>query len=281
MITQQKPPLLRRRLGSRLRSMREQARLSMNEAAARLDMSRSALWRVETGESRMDVHLARSMMDVYDIYEEGLLDQVREALRPQWFRHYRPEDMGYVDLETEACAVCEFAVLNLPGLLQTEAYMRELFTMSTVRRTQQELDNQVEVRLIRRQRLTSDEDPLELVAVIDESALRREVGGPDVMRTQLCHLVEAADQPAVTVQVLPLRGGPHLTVDGAFILLSFPEPDEPDMQYVSYSTGSLHIDDQGEVAAAKLTFDRLRSEALSPADSLALIKQVGAELYGT
>ncbi|HEV2783716.1 MAG TPA: helix-turn-helix transcriptional regulator [Actinophytocola sp.] len=280
MTTTRTPSILRRRLGRKLKRMREAAGLSLEEAALRLEKTRSSLHRAEHGKSRVDVHLARSMMDLYDQWDGDLLDDVREALKPRWYQTYSPRDMGYVDLETEAVSVREFAVFTLPGLLQTEAYMRELFRTSGLRRTPEQFENDVKVRLIRQRRLSGDDEPLELAIVIDESALRREVGGPEVMRAQLRQVVAAAALPTVTVQVLPLRGAPYGAVQGAFVLLSFPEPDEPDMQYVSYSTGSLHIEDQTEVYAARLLFDRLRSEALGPADSLALIERVSAELYG-
>src|SRR5947209_1350149 len=151
---ERKSTILRRRLGRRIKRLRESAGLSLDDAALRLEKTRSSLHRYETGESRVDVHLARSMMDLYDMYDEGLLDEVREALKPRWFRMYSPEDMGYVDVETEANLVREFVAFNLPGLLQTKAYVRELLQTSAVRRTREELDNQVKVRLIRQRRLT-------------------------------------------------------------------------------------------------------------------------------
>jgi hypothetical protein len=238
------------------------------------------LYRTEAGESRIDVHLVRSMMDLYDYYADDLIEQTRQALKPRWFRVYGPENMGYVDVETEASLACEFAVQNVPGLLQTEAYMRALFDRHRLRRTPEQLENDVEVRLIRQRRLTGEEDPLELVAVIDEAALGREVGGPEVMREQLRHLVEMARLPTVTLQVLSLRDGPHSAMDGAFTLLSFPEPGDPDLLYISYATGSLHIENDKELATARLMFDQLRGEALNPADSVALIERLAAELYG-
>jgi hypothetical protein len=111
--------------------------------------------------------------------------------------------------------------------------------------------------------------------IIDESALRREVGGPDVMRTQLRHLIEMADLPSVSLQVLPLKM--HSALDGGFTLLSFHDRDEPDLLYVEYATGSLHIEEEGEVRACRLKFDRLGVEALSPDDSIALIKRISQE----
>jgi transcriptional regulator with XRE-family HTH domain len=265
-----KPPYRRRQLGKRLRKMRETAGFSMDDASDRLDKSRTALFRIESGETRVDVHLARSMMDLYDIYDDGLLDAVRVAAKPSWFAKFRLSDMGYVDVETEACRVCEYAVV-VPGLLQTEAYFRAMFDGNRRRRTAQQIDNQVAARLIRQQRLT--DDSLELAAIVDESALRREVGGPEVMRGQLSHLVEVAGLSNVTLQVLPFGAGSHSAIEGAFVLLDFPDSDEP-LLFHEYVSGSLHIEAEEEVREAKLVFEALRSEALSPADSVTMIERL-------
>jgi transcriptional regulator with XRE-family HTH domain len=273
--TQHKAPYLRRRLGRRLRTMRESAGLSLDAAAAKLDKKRSALHRIEIGMTKADVHFIRSAMDIYDEYDPDLVDQAREAAKPLWFRAYGFEDMGYVDVETFAVKVQEFPGLNLPGLLQTEDYVRALLGHHP--RSAEKIANHVRVRLIRQQRLGDEENPLDLVAIVDEAALRREVGGPEVMRAQLRHLLLVTELPAVSLQVLPLDAGVHSAMDSAFTLLTFPEPQDPDMLYVEYATGALHIEDEREVATAKLTFENLRSEALSPADSLALIERVLGE----
>ena len=268
-------PFLRRRLGRRLREIREGANFTLTEAAKRLDKTRSALQRIETGVTRADVHFVRSAMDVYDHYDETLIEEAREAMKPPWFRAYGIEDMGYVDVETHAASVKEFSGLKLPGLLHTEAYIRASFAHSRRRRSAEELHNDIEVRLIRQERLVAQENSLELAAIIDESALRRDVGGPEVMRDQLRHLVEMAALPTVTLQVLPLKA--HSALDGGFILLSFLDRDEPDLLYVEYVTGALHIEEDQEVRACRLKFDRLGVEALSPDDSVALIKRISQE----
>lgn len=272
-----RPPFKRRRLGRRLRDLRLRKHLTLEQAAVILDLNRTSLNRIEKGEYRATVHIVRSMMDLYDIYEPGLLDEAREALKPGWFQEFSLADSGYVDVETEAVLVCEFGGLNLPGLLQTEPYMLALFTESALPRTAKKLDDDVMVRLIRQQRL-ADEENLELVAIVDEAALRRQVGGREVMRSQLDHLVEAAEWPAVSLQVLPLRDGAHSAMAGAFILLTFPEDYNPEMLYVDHVGGSLHVEDVEQVRLAKLAFDRLRTEALSPADSAAMLETVRAEL---
>lgn len=272
-----KPPFRRRRLGKRLRALREAAGLTMDEAAAKLDKSRTSLFRIETGEYRADVHLIRSMMDVYDRYDEGLLDAARAALKPHWFTAYGVKDFGYIDLETEACRVRDYPGMHLPGLLHTEQYMRALFERAHRRRSPAQLENDIKVRSIRKQRLTSEDNPLELVAIIDEAALHREIGGPEVMLAQLRHLIEMAALTTVTLQVLRMDGCLTRAMDGAFTLLDFPEPDESDLLYHEYITGALHIEDENEVREAKLVFDMFRSEALNPAESVALIEQLATQ----
>lgn len=272
-----RPPFLRRRVGRRLRTLREQARLTLDEAAPKLDKTRTALHRVETGETRADVHLVRSMMDVYDQYDPDLIDLTRKALKAGWWVSFGVDDLGYTDLETEAVQVREFGGLNIPGLLQTEEYMLALFHTGP-RRTRKEIDNQVAVRRIRQRRLTNEHNPLELVAIIDEVALLRVVGSKDVMCDQLRHLITMSELPNITVQVLPLGQGPHDAMSGGFILLAFPEPDDPEMLYVEYATAALHIEDEDEVQRGKLLFDRLRSNAPNPIDSVALIKRLITEL---
>ena len=279
MSTKKKPPFLRRQLGRRLRALREEAGMSLDDACERLDKTRSSLNRIENGVTSTDVHFVRSAMDVYDIYVDGLLERAREAKKDQWYRSYGVQDAGYVDLETHASEVREFTGLNLPGLLQTEAYIRAVLSHGLQRRTPEQLDVDVAVRLIRQSRLVNDDDPLQLTAIIDEGALCRCVGGAAVMREQLRRLIEMAALPTVTVQVLPLRDGTHSSMDGAFTLLSFPNLGGLELLYVEYATGALHIEDVDEVRAAKLVFEEVRSEAMSPSDSIAHIERIITERY--
>jgi transcriptional regulator with XRE-family HTH domain len=267
-----KPPFRRRRLGNRLRALRESAGLTLEEAAGRLDKNRSSLNRIEAGLYKADVHLIRSMMDVYDRWEDGLLEAAREALKPSWFTAYGVKDLGYIDIETEASRVCDYPGMHLPGLLHTEPYLRAMFEHAYAHRSPEDIDNQVTVRKIRQQRLTSEDDPLELVAIVDEAALRREFGGPGVMRAQLQHLIEMAALPTVTLQVLRMNECPPSALGGAFTLLDFPA--EPELLYHEYVTGALHIEDEDEVRKARLVFDALRSEALNPQQSVAMIEQL-------
>src|SRR5262245_54284233 len=128
--------------------MREQAGFTLDEAAPKLDKSRSVLHRIETGQTRVDVHLIRSIMDLYDIFDPRLTDQTREALKQPWYRAYGIKTSGYLDVETEAVQVEQFLLVNIPGLLQTEAYIRVLF-LTDPGRSAQELDLLVRLRQVR------------------------------------------------------------------------------------------------------------------------------------
>lgn len=277
-MAQTSPTFRRRRLARRLRHMREEARLTLEEAAPRLDKTRSALGRIETGKSRADVHLIRSMMDLYDHYDETLIELARDAARQGWWTKYNIDGRGFIGMETEASTELEFSLVHIPGLLQTEDYMRVVYAtnLAAIRGVQQ--GNGVAARLHRQKRLTDAEFPLELVAILDEATLRKNVGDVGVMRAQLRHLVRQAELPSVTLQVLPNRSGAHVGMDGPFILLGFPEDEDPDLLYISYITGSLHVEKPEEVAAASIAFERLRSEALSPSDSVSFIERVSGEL---
>ncbi|SFB48783.1 Helix-turn-helix domain-containing protein [Amycolatopsis marina] len=278
MSTRTSPVLRKRRLGRRLRQMRERARMSLEEASARLDTTRSSLSRIEKGESRADVHLVRSMMDLYDHYDADLLDLARAAKRKGWWHAYGIKDRGYIGMETEAVEVLTSQLVYVPGLLQTEDYMRAVFASGSVRRTPDELENQVHARLYRQERLRDEESPLGLTAIVDESALRRPLGGPTAMRAQLRHLVEAAQLPSVTLQVLPYTPKAHSGLEGAFTILRFADLEDPDLLYAEYPTGAIHVEKPDELRAVMLVLNQLRSEALTPEDSVAFIETVATQM---
>jgi hypothetical protein len=177
----------------------------------------------------------------------------------------------------DAAVVHDYQLTYVPGLLQTEDYMRTLFQTSWWRPTDAEIDQDVQARLFRQRRLT-EEPALELVAIVDESALRRPVGGAEIMRAQLRYVLAQAALPSVSFQVLPVALGTHAGMDGAFTVLGFDDPDEPEVAYVEHTASALHLDKDTEVRKCRLTFDRLRTQALSPRDSAALVERLATEL---
>ena len=270
----------RRMLGRRLRRMREGSGFTLDEVAPKLYCSVSKLARVEAGQQGIDPHLVKSMLDLYDVGGDRWTETLRlaeEARKRPWWAQYRlGEDFGYVQFETDADQVQEYTPAYVPGLLQTRDYARILFTSGVVEWTDEQLAAQLEVRMIRQRRLSDDANPLQFVAVVGEAALRNPIGGPDVMRTQLARMAEAAALRTVTLQVLPARCGPHASLASGFFVLSFGELGEPDMAYVEHALGAAHLEGEQEVLLARNKFDQLRTLALGPADSLALLREIAA-----
>ncbi|GAA4854457.1 helix-turn-helix transcriptional regulator [Saccharopolyspora rosea] len=272
------PTFRRRRLARRIRQLREASGLTQEAAAAGLDMSTSALSRKETGEVATSVHEVRSMMDLYDVYDPDLLDLARAAKEKPWWHMYGIKKRGYYDLEQEASSVRDWQLNLIPGMFQTEEYARALFSASGSL-DDDEVENAVTARMLRRTQLVDEDFPLSYSAVVDESALRRPVGGADVMHRQLKQLVEYAGLPNVSIQVLPSSVGQHRGLDGPFTLLSYADPAEPDILYIEHATGSLHIERADAVSVATLTFERLRATALNTVDSAALVDRLATELW--
>lgn len=272
--------LRQRRLGRELRRLREEAGLTLEDAAPQLDWSTSKLSRIEIGQQSVDVHGVRSMLDLYDVGGDRwteIIDLTREARQKGWWHPYGIRDQGYLGLETDAAVVHNYQLAYVPGLLQTEEYMRTLFRNSRRCPAEAEIQRDVRVRLLRQRRLT-ERPTLELIAIVDESALRRPVGGADVMRAQLQNMVKRAALPSVCLQVLPLSLGVHSGLNGSFTVLGFNDPDEPEVAYVEHTVSAVHMEKEAEVSICNLVFDRLRSEALSPQDSIALVERLAAEL---
>jgi transcriptional regulator with XRE-family HTH domain len=267
----------RRQLARRLRLLRERAGLKLEEAAPRLDWSASKLSRIENAQQAVDVHWVRSMLDLYQVGADDwaeIIDLCREARQKGWWRPYGLGDDSYVGLETEASTIFDFTLAYVPGLLQTAEYARAVMKTVEIRRSREQLSNFVAVRLIRQQRLSSTDHPLGLNTVIDEAALHRVVGNPRIHAAQLRHLLQAALLDTVDLQVLPATVGAHPAMVSPFTILRFDGPDQPDIAYVEHTLGALLLEKEADVLRARLLFDRLRSVALSPADSVDLIKRL-------
>jgi transcriptional regulator with XRE-family HTH domain len=270
----------RRILARRLRKLREGARLTLDEAAPALDTSASRLSRIENGQQKADVHLVKSMLDLYDagdVWTE-LLELAREAAKPGWYRAYGLGDNSYVGYETEAMQVQEYAAGFVPGLLQIPDYSRALYDASPLPRSADDRDRDIQVRMIRQERLESEDDALQFVAIIDEVVLRNPVGGGATLRAQLAHLLTASELPTVSLQVLPMGRGAHPSLASGFLILSFGDLGEPDMAYVEHALGATHLEKEPAVTLARLKFERLRTLALAPPESREMIRRIADEL---
>jgi transcriptional regulator with XRE-family HTH domain len=254
---------------------------TLEDICQRMRFSRSKLNRIENGENLIDIHELKSLLDIYGITADRwdeYFELLEAAEQRGWWRAYGLDDKGYVPMEADASEVRDFTVNYVPGLLQTADYARALFRATVAQRDPDQLRKEVSVRMIRQKRLTSADDPLRLVAIMDESVLSRPVGGPEVMAGQLDRLIEAAALDTVTLQVLPTELGAHAAMAGVFTVLSFGDLGEPDTVYVEHQLGATQSEKETDVFRATLRFDRLRSDALSPDDSVALIRRA-AERY--
>jgi transcriptional regulator with XRE-family HTH domain len=271
------PSVRGRQLAAELRRMRDAATMTGEEAAARLGWSASKISRIETGQTPASLADLRRLLDVYEVFgsqRERLELLVESAAQRGWWDAYAdtlgPEYAALIALETEAQSVRWYSPMLVPGLLQTEQYAREVIRSGLLIAPPGEVERRVQVKMTRQRVLTKD-DPLKLSVILDEAAILRPVGSPEIMREQLGHLASVAGLPNVTIQVLPLAAGTHPATSGEFTILGFPELVAPDVVYLENMTSDLYVEREGDVYRYAIAFDRLRALALSTDESAALI----------
>jgi hypothetical protein len=209
---------------------------------------------------------------------EDLMAVARETRQRGWWQPYGSVLTGaYVGFESAAELIRSYEAQCVPGLLQTEEYARGVIQAAKDDAPEQEIENRVRVRLARAALLTHEE-PATFWCVMDEAVLHRRVGGREVMKRQLEHMLAMAELPHVTVQVLPLEAGAHPGMDGSFVLLRFPDQADPDTVYVTMATGGVFQEKAEELELYRQIFERLQAIALTPDASLALIGRMAKEL---
>lgn len=237
------------------------------------------LHRIETGAGGVNIHLVRSMMDLFDDRMDGLLDLVRQSRQRGWWRFYGIADDDFIALESAATRISTYQNALVPGLLQTAGYAGALFSSWPEPRTDEWIDNQLAVRLIRQERLAQEDQSLELTAIIDEFALCRPVGGAAVMRAQLEHLVLITELPTVTLRVLPASVVTTVGMHGGFSLLDFGFAGLPSIACLQHAFGPEHKDKGEWVEQARRWFEHLCSLALAPAESIEWLDRAADKLW--
>ncbi|ROP40983.1 helix-turn-helix domain-containing protein [Saccharothrix texasensis] len=275
------PTLRKRRLVSELRRLREAADLTIEDVAERLECSASKISRIETGRVGVTPRDVRDMLSAYGAdraTSEELVQLARDARRRAWWDEFGDIAPGrYVGFEADAEWVRTYQGLMVPGLLQSEAYTRALIRAVLPGAEPAEVDRRVELRKAR-QALLLEDDPLRLHVVVDEAALRRLVGGPEVIAEQLARLTEVGKLRNITLQVAPFEAGGHAAMDGPFVILSFPEQSDPAVVYIESPKGDVYWEQPADVARYADMFARLSAQSLDPAASSALIGRVAREL---
>jgi transcriptional regulator with XRE-family HTH domain len=284
------PSVRRRRLAAELRRLRERAGFIGEAAATRLGWSPSKLSRIETskaGVKQDDLLRLLALYKVSDAHRDELLALARESSRATVvdeaaIASFPTGYAAFVDAEAAAIRRWDWEPQVVPGLLQTQEYAREVmrgwYSMFSLPPT--ELELRVEAR-IARQHVLSRDPPLDLSVVIDESVLRRRFGSNSVMRRQFDRLAESADNPNVHIYVLAL-GGDHPIGTGAFTYMWFAQEHDvqfPDIVSVERLNGDYSIEDTAETNKYRVTFERLREQALDQARSRVLIVDTAREIW--
>ncbi len=281
---EQNPTLRGRRLAMELQRRREATGMSRDEVARRLEWSTSTLFRIETGRNRPQPGNVRALLELYGVTgpeRDGLIQLTRDARQPGWWHSFRdvlpnPYEV-YIGLEAGAASLRNFEPIVIPGLLQTEDYAREIFRNGPMELNPDGIERLAQVRLARQEILNRGDRP-QLWVVIDEAVIHRVVGGESVMRGQLRHLVDSAQQGKTTIQVMPYRAGAHAGTTGPFVILGYEEPTDPTVVYVETLAGDIYLEERADVSRYTLAFDRLRAASLHPDESVQLIEQAASTL---
>lgn len=271
-------------LGSQLRRLREEKGISRDAAGYHIRASESKISRMELGRVGFKQRDVADLLTLYGVTEESernaLLELARGAHGAGWWHSYSDVLPGwfqtYVGLEESAASIRTYEVQFVPGLLQAPDYAKAVTRLGRRAAPEEEVDRRVRLRMRRQEQLLSGRGP-DYLAVIDEAALRRPLGGPEVMRAQIRHLIDLGQRPNITVQLMPFRHGGHAAEGGPFTILRFPEQDPPDVVYLEQLTGAMYLDKHDDVAQYHQAMDRLREESQTPEQTIDLL---GAALHG-
>ncbi|MEU9058578.1 helix-turn-helix transcriptional regulator [Streptomyces sp. NPDC048430] len=268
MPTNVNPTVRRRRLGQELRRLREIKGMTAEEVAERLLVSQSKISRLENGRRSISQRDVRDLCGVYEVEDhrvvDSLMQMAKDSRQQGWWHAFGDIPYSvYIGLETDAESLRVYEPQVVPGLLQTRGYAEALINGALPETPPSDIEKRVNVRARRQDRVNAPEHPLRLWAVIDESALRRLVGGKQVMIQQLEHLIEQSQLPHVTVQVLPFDMGAHPGINGQYAILEFPDAADSSVVYIEGVTSDLYLEKANDVQRYSVMYEHLRAQALN------------------
>lgn len=272
-------------LGRRLSDLRERAGLKREEAAAILRVAPATVRRMEAAEVGLKIPYLQLLLKAYGVSDEeadAFVQLAEEANKPGWWQRFHDILPGwfsmYVSLEGAAALIRQYEPHFVPGIMQTEEYARGVLRSGAVGQTRPEdIERHVALRMQRQELLTRDNAP-HIWAVMDETALRRPVIGPEVMRAQVGRLLEITKLPHVTLQVVEFSSGPHPGTYGPFVLFRFAMSELPDMVYSEYLTGAVYLDARAEVATHLEVMDRMAAQAATAQRTKEILEDLRKEL---
>ena len=279
------PTVLRMLLGAQLRRLREASGVTREMAGYEIRGSESKISRMELGRVGFKERDITDLLTLYGVTDPdqraSLQELARQANQPGWWHRYN--DLlpswfqAYLGLEAATSRIRTYEVQFIPGLLQTPDYAQAVVRLGHAGASADEIARRVQIRIERQQILTRERPP-HLWAVVDEAALRRPIGGPQVMHDQLAALIGATKLPNIRLQVIPFHAGGHAAAGGAFSVLRFPEQDLPDVVYVEQLTGALYLDRREDVEAYAAAMERLCVEAEPLSRTPDFLHQILAEV---
>jgi transcriptional regulator with XRE-family HTH domain len=280
----------RRQLGRYLRDLRNSQRLTVRTAAERLEWSEAKIWRIETGQVGLRSLDVEAMCRIYGAapgLTQALMGLAKETKARGWWHSYGdviPEGFDvYIGLEEAAASISWYESELVPGLLQTGDYARAVIAAEPGV-DEKEIDRRVHLRIERQSLLTRVTAAPELSIVLNESILRRPIGGTAVMASQIRRLLEASELPNVSLRVMPFSAGLHPGVmSGPFEILRFPlngdgKASEPPTVYADGYTGELYLDKPREIQRYDDAFKGIWATALNEKASQDLLRQASKEL---
>ncbi len=277
------PTVRQRELGRRLRLLRNEHNLTVEDVGEKLLCSATKISRLETGARRPSLRDVRDLCTLYDVDESTsaeLMSLARGARERTWWTQYEDLDLDpYLGLEQDAVAITSYTTYFVPALLQTEEYTRAVIKAIAPKMDQSIYEQRVEVRM-RRQRVLIEENPPRYRVILDEAVLHRRVGSNAVMAAQLGKVLEAERSHKATIQVIPFDLGVHAAQDSNFVVLEFDnESGIAPVVFVEGLTGNRYLEREDDVARYREAIDLLRDSALSSRDSVRRVNEI-QKAYG-
>ncbi|WP_432839126.1 helix-turn-helix domain-containing protein [Dactylosporangium sp. CA-092794] len=279
MAVDEGPTLRRRRLAAELKKCREDAGFTQEHVSRHFEWHSAKVTRIENARVPVTPRDVNDLLTLYRVadseYRDALMTLARLARQRGWWTDYKDvmRPGNFVGMEADASSAKVWEPIVLPGLLQTEPYMRALMGSGRSHDPQHAIDRRVELRKTRQKRLRGP-SPITLWAIIDESVIRRIVGGKDLMREQWSRLITATELPNVTLQILPLDAGEHAFLGGSIALLEFPDVAHLDVVYLEGLAGDYYEEQPAEVKRYRVEFERLSTKALSQEASIDMIQRL-------
>ncbi|MGH3872115.1 MAG: helix-turn-helix domain-containing protein [Pseudonocardiaceae bacterium] len=276
-----RPTLRAQWLGQSLRELRDANRMTLARAADFIQRNASTVSRFESGEYPIRRPDLMALLDLYGVSDrrkrDGLLRLSEDVWQKGWWDGYEELEQPFVDyvwLESRATVIRSFDPLVVTGLLQTREYAEAAITAAEWEAEAAQIARWVQVRMDRQAVLHRDAPP-RFTAIIEESVLHREVGGPDVLAGQRAHLLVCAELPHLDLRVLPASVGAHASPSGGFLVFTTAEPDL-EVGYAETVGGAVYVEPPNSERFVRVYNDLLDS-ALEPAESAEFIRAIGED----